>query len=275
MRGKKKKLIEDLETELELLIATSGQSEDNIHNNFNDDRALKRKIDNPNSRHDDDDIQRMKDLHNIFQLGMSICNRQNKINAACKVIAATATAATAAAAIATSNVANTSISLYASTADSSASTLINRFKITASFESTPPSFGPSSTSSLPSSNDKTRASLDINSMSDQSSILASRSINEITASFEANASFALSTTHSNSSNSSIVRAQWLKCPRLASQQSDAVVDLTNECSIWKPHQQLLSGNDSIIDVPGDGNCLFYACISKLQNFTTFTIEQVL
>jgi hypothetical protein len=36
MRGKKKKLIEDLETELEQLIATSGQSKDDIHNNFND-----------------------------------------------------------------------------------------------------------------------------------------------------------------------------------------------------------------------------------------------
>jgi hypothetical protein len=110
-------------------------------------------------------------------------------------------------------------------------------------------------------------------MSDQSSILASRSINEITASFEANASFALSTTHSNSSDSSIVRAQSLKRFWLASQQSDAVVDLSNECSIWKPHQQLLSGNVSIIDVPGDGNCLFYTCISKLQNCTTFTIKQ--
>jgi hypothetical protein len=28
-----------------------------------------------------------------------------------------------------------------------------------------------------------------------------------------------------------------------------------------------------MDVPGDGNCLFYACISQLQNCTTFTIEQ--
>ena len=28
-----------------------------------------------------------------------------------------------------------------------------------------------------------------------------------------------------------------------------------------------------MDVPGDGNCLFYACISKLQNCLTFTIEQ--
>ncbi len=28
-----------------------------------------------------------------------------------------------------------------------------------------------------------------------------------------------------------------------------------------------------MDVPGDGNCLFYACISQLQNCSTFTIEQ--
>ncbi len=28
-----------------------------------------------------------------------------------------------------------------------------------------------------------------------------------------------------------------------------------------------------MDVPVDGNCLFYACISKLQNCSTFTIEQ--
>ena len=28
-----------------------------------------------------------------------------------------------------------------------------------------------------------------------------------------------------------------------------------------------------MDGPGDGNCLFYACISKLQNCPTFTIEQ--
>jgi hypothetical protein len=40
--------------------------------------------------------------------------------------------------------------------------------------------------------DTRASSLNINSLSNQSSILASHSINEITASFEANASFALS-----------------------------------------------------------------------------------
>jgi hypothetical protein len=145
MRGKKKKSIKELETELEQLIANSGQSEDDIHNNYIAYRALKRKIDNPDSRHNNDDIRRMNDLNDVFLLGMAIRRKQNKINAARK-IAAIATAASAAttasaadAAIATSNIVNTSIS-------SSASTLINGNKITASFESTPPpSSNPSTT----------------------------------------------------------------------------------------------------------------------------------
>ena len=65
----------------------------------------------------------------------------------------------------------------------------------------------------------------------------------------------------------------IEMPLVSITTSDAVVDLSNECSIWRPHQQLLSGNVSIMDVPGDGSCLFYACISQLQNCTTFTIEQ--
>jgi hypothetical protein len=276
MRVKKKKYIKELETELKEFIANSGRSKNNIHTDYIAYRALKKRIDHPDSCHNDDDIRRMKDLHNVYLLGMSICNRQKKINAARKVAAAAtaAVATAAAAAIATSNVANTSISSYATSADSSASTSINGNKITASFESTPPlSSNPSTTSSLPSSNDETRASLDINSLSDQSSILASHSINKITASFEAYASFALSTSHSDASDSSMVGAQLSKRPRLASQQSDAVVDQSNERSIWKPHEQLLTSNVSIMDVLGDGNCLFYACISKLQNCSTFTIEQ--
>ncbi len=109
--------------ELEEFIANSGQSEDDIHNDVNDYHALKRKIDNPDSRHDNDDIWRMKDLHDVFLLGMNICNRQKKINAARKVTSAATTASAAAAAIATSNVANTSIiSSYATSADLSAST---------------------------------------------------------------------------------------------------------------------------------------------------------
>ena len=273
MRGKKKKSTKELETELEQFIVNTGRSKDNIHTGYNDYCALKWRIDNPDSRRYDDDIRRMKDLHDVYLLGKSICNRQKRINASRKsaVDLAVDRARLAILDGATSNVMNTSIS-------SSASTSINANEITASFESTPsPSTDPSTNTSshLPSSNDETsRASLDINSLSDQSSILASHSINEITASFEANASFALSSTsRSNASDSSMVGAQSSKRPRLASQQSDAVVDLSNKSSIWKPREQLLSSNVSIMDVPGDGNCLFYACISQLQNCMSFTIEQ--
>jgi hypothetical protein len=71
MRGKKKKLIKELETELEELIANSGQSKDNIHNDVNAYRTLKWRIDNPDSCHDDDDIWQMQDLHNVFLLAKS------------------------------------------------------------------------------------------------------------------------------------------------------------------------------------------------------------
>ncbi len=210
--------------ELEQFIVNTGRSKNDIHSGYIAYCALKKRIDNPNSRHDDDDIRRMKDLHDDYLLGKTICNMQNKINEARKVASALAADRAAIAAfIATSNVMNTSIS-------SSASTSINGNKITASFESTPPpSSDPSTTSSLPSSNYETRASLDINSLSDQSSILASHSINKITASFEANASFVLSTSRSNASDSSMVGAQSSKRPWLASQQSDAAVavDLSN------------------------------------------------
>ncbi len=101
-----------METELEQFIVNTGQSEYNIHNDVNEYCATKRKIGNPNSRHDNDDIQRMKDLHNVYLLGKTICNRQQKINAARKIATATAAAAAATATIATSNVANTSISSY-------------------------------------------------------------------------------------------------------------------------------------------------------------------
>ncbi len=76
MRGKKKKLIEEMEKDVEEFIAKSGRSKDNIHTNYNAYLALKKRIDNPNSCHDDDDIRRMKDLHNVFLLGMAIHNRK-------------------------------------------------------------------------------------------------------------------------------------------------------------------------------------------------------
>ena len=135
MRGKKKKSIEELVTEVKELIANSGRSKDDIHTDYIAYRALKKRIDNPDSCRYDDDIRRMKELYNAYLLGMSIYNRQNKINAARKVaaaaIAAAASAAAAAATIATSNVTNTFIS------STSASTSINGNNITASFELTP------------------------------------------------------------------------------------------------------------------------------------------
>jgi hypothetical protein len=116
MRGKKKKSIEELETELEQIIMNFGRSKDDIHSDYIAYRALKWGIDNPDSRHYNDNIRRMKDLHNVYLLGVSIRNRQKEINATRKVAATAATAATtAAAAIATSNITNTSISSSAST----------------------------------------------------------------------------------------------------------------------------------------------------------------
>ncbi len=69
MGSGKKKSIEELEMEVKELIAKSGQSKDDILNDCNDYCALKRKINNPNSRHDDDDVWRMKDLHDVFSIG--------------------------------------------------------------------------------------------------------------------------------------------------------------------------------------------------------------
>jgi len=247
MRGKKKKSIEELEKELAELIEKSGRSKQDIQTDYNAYQALKKRIDNPNSLHDDHDVRRMTELKDAYQFALTIHSRKNKIRAARKVAAAATTAATA---TATSNVENNSISSSATLVDLSTSTSINVNEITASFESTPPSSDLSSTTSPPSSNDETRVSLDINSLSGQSSILASRSINEITASFETNASFSVSTSRSNTSNSSNVGSQSSKRPRLASQQqSGAVVDLSNECSIWSPHQRLLSSNVTIMDFP--------------------------
>ena len=49
-----------------------------------------------------------------------------------------------------------------------------------------------------------------------------------------------------------------------------VVNLTNidsasTIAVWCPHQRLLSCNVSLMNPPSDGNCLFLACISQLQN----------
>jgi hypothetical protein len=110
---KKKKSIEELETKLEQFIVNTGRTKDDIHTNYNDYYTPKKRIDNPDSLHDDDDIRRMKDLYNAYLLSMSIRNRQKKINAAHKVaataIVVAASATAAAATIATSNITNTSI----------------------------------------------------------------------------------------------------------------------------------------------------------------------
>jgi hypothetical protein len=182
MGGRKKILIKELEKELADLIEKSGRSEQDILTDYNDYRALKKRIDDSNSRHHDADIRRMKELKDAYLLGVIIINRQHKIRAARKVattVAAAAAANAAAdavpiAAAVTSNIANTSVDSSMST---STSTSINVNKITASFKSTP---------SPPSSGLSTSlSSLNINPMSDQSSLSASQSTaNKITASFD-------------------------------------------------------------------------------------------
>jgi hypothetical protein len=57
MRGKKKKSIEELETEVKELIANSSRSEDDIHTDYNTYRALKKRIDNPDSCHYDEALE--------------------------------------------------------------------------------------------------------------------------------------------------------------------------------------------------------------------------
>ncbi len=69
MRGKKKKLIEELEMELEQFIVNTGRSKDNIHSDYIAYCALKKRIDNPDSLNDDDNIRRMQDSHNVFSTG--------------------------------------------------------------------------------------------------------------------------------------------------------------------------------------------------------------
>ena len=83
---KKKKSTKELETELEQFIVNTGRNKDDIHTDYNDYHALKKRIDNPDSRHYDDDIRRMKDLHHVYLLGMTIRNMQNKINASHKAM---------------------------------------------------------------------------------------------------------------------------------------------------------------------------------------------
>ena len=46
----------------------TGRIKDDIHTDCNDYRALKKRIDNPDSRRYNDDIQRMKDVHYSYLL---------------------------------------------------------------------------------------------------------------------------------------------------------------------------------------------------------------
>ena len=200
MRGRNKKSIKELEKEVAELIAESGRCEQDILTDFKAYRAVKKRINNTGTNHDNEDLQKMTNLQSAFLLGKSIENKCKKIQAACKAAAANASAVTAA----MSNVVNTSISSTAAAADSSTSSSTTANKIRVSIDYTPPSSGISS-SSCASSNDTTIASPGINSLSGQSSISASHSVNEITASFETNASFGLSVLRSNLFNSSSER----------------------------------------------------------------------
>ena len=178
MPGPKRKSIKDLEKEVAELIAESGQCKQDILTDSNDYRALKNRSDTPGSFLNNCDIQRMKDLHSAFLLGQSIMNKQKKIKAALKAAAADASDPSAT----LSNVVHTAISSTAAAADSSTSSSTTAKKIGASIDYTPLSSGISSSSSA-STNDTTRPSLGIDSLSDQLSISASHSVNEITSSF--------------------------------------------------------------------------------------------
>ena len=81
MRGRKheKKSIEELEVELAEFIANSGRTKEDIHTDYNDYRALKKRFDTPGSLHNDNDIKRMKELNYAFLLGKTIQNKQDKI----------------------------------------------------------------------------------------------------------------------------------------------------------------------------------------------------
>ena len=79
MGGRKKKSIEELEKELAELIKKSGRSEQDIQRDCNDYRALKKRIDNPNSLHDNHDVWRMTELKDAYQFALTIHSRKNKI----------------------------------------------------------------------------------------------------------------------------------------------------------------------------------------------------
>jgi hypothetical protein len=162
MRGRNKKTIEEMEMEVAELITESGRCEQDILTDFKDYTAAKKRINNPRSLHDNEDLQKMTDLYPTFLLCQSIINKRKKIQAACKAAAADVSAATAA----STNVINTSISSTTAAADSSTSSSTTSNRNRASIDYTPPSSG-ISFSLCASSNDTTISSLGINTLSDQ------------------------------------------------------------------------------------------------------------
>ena len=45
----------------------------------------------------------------------------------------------------------------------------------------------------------------------------------------------------------------------------SIIDHVSTIAMWCPHQRLLSCDVSLMNPPGDRNCLFLACIFQLQN----------
>ncbi len=82
MRGRNKKLVEEMEIEVAELIAISGQRVQQILTDFNDYCALKKRSNTLGSILNDCDIWQMKDLHPAFLLGMLTEKKQGKIQAA-------------------------------------------------------------------------------------------------------------------------------------------------------------------------------------------------
>ena len=79
MPGPKKKTIEELEKEVAEVITKLGRCEQDILTDFKAYRAVKKRINNPGTLHDNEDVQKMPDLHSSFLLCQSITNKQKKI----------------------------------------------------------------------------------------------------------------------------------------------------------------------------------------------------
>ena len=78
MRGQNKKTIEEMEMEVAELIAKSGQCEQDILTNFKDYTVVKKQINNPWSLHNNENLQKMKDLNPTFLLCKSIIKNERK-----------------------------------------------------------------------------------------------------------------------------------------------------------------------------------------------------